>query len=141
MGSSGRRAARNPTRGGGIAPSLRVLVTQEAPPATAGGAFWLFWPQEVEQKEGLMRYYCDGFRPVECDSAKEAATIFATRQARREFGRTAYCRTLRLDSWTGNGVVTTFEAFVGRDLFQLTRNPSDRGTTTGHNVWLVVTTR
>jgi len=74
----------------------------------------------------------DGFRPVRADSAREAAEIFANRQAAREYGRTGFCRTMRLDCWTPNGRSHTFEAFIGRPV------PGDRGTTAGRNVWIYV---
>jgi hypothetical protein len=75
-------------------------------------------------------FTCDGFRPVQADSAAEAARIFAGRQARRDYGRRGYCRTMRLDCWTEDGRSHTFEAFIGYSV--------DRATTSGRNVWLYV---
>lgn len=80
----------------------------------------------------MPKFHADGFKPVEADSAQAAAEIFATRQARRDYGRPGYCRTLRLDSWTQDGRSHTFQAFVGRTM------RSDKHTTYGHNVWLYV---
>lgn len=77
-------------------------------------------------------FRADGFRDVQAGSAREAAEIFAGRQARRDYGRNGFCRTMRLDSWTENGKSHTFEAFIGRPV------PGERGTTSGHNVWLYV---
>jgi hypothetical protein len=78
-------------------------------------------------------YGCDGFKAVEADSPHGAAVAFANRKARREFGKRGYCRTARLDNWTENGHVFTFEAFIGYDV--------ERGTCSGHNIWLYVRPR
>ena len=59
-------------------------------------------------------------------SAKHAADILA----RREFGRRGFCRTIRLDSYTRDGTVQTYEAFIGRPV------RGEHGTTTGRNVWI-----
>lgn len=59
-------------------------------------------------------------------SAKHAADIIA----RREFGKRGFCRTIRLDSYTRDGSVHTYEAFIGRPV------RGERGTTTGRNVWI-----
>jgi len=83
-------------------------------------------------------YECDGFRAYEAKHAAGAADVFASRLARREYGKAGYVRTIRLDSWTQDGSIATFECFIGRPLYGLTRNESDRGTTTGHNVRLTV---
>jgi hypothetical protein len=80
----------------------------------------------------MAKFACDGFRPVEAESAREAAEIFATRQARRDYGRKGHCRTIRLDSWTENGKSHTFEAFIGKPV------PGDRSATSGRNVWVYV---
>jgi hypothetical protein len=73
----------------------------------------------------------EGFRDVQAESAREAAEIFATRQARREYGRNGHFRTMRLDIWTENGRSHTFEAFIGKPV------PGERATS-GHNVWIYV---
>jgi len=78
----------------------------------------------------MATYYSPGFRNVEAESPAEAARIFANRQARRDFGRRGYCRTLRLDCWTENHRSHTFEAFIGYDV--------DRNSCSGHNVWIYV---
>lgn len=78
-------------------------------------------------------YICHGFKPVEADSAKEAAETFANRQARREYGKRGHVRTKRLDSWSEDGTHHTYEFFIGRPV------PNDRNTTSGHNVWIHVT--
>jgi len=75
-------------------------------------------------------FYCPGHRRLVADSAREAAQVFAGREARREFGKRAYVRVLRLDSWTENGHSHTFEAFIGRDVA-----PNE---CSGRNVWIHV---
>lgn len=80
----------------------------------------------------MPRFTSDGLAPVQAKSAEEAAEIFANRLARREFGRRGYCRTLRLDSWTRDGTLHVFEAFIGKSL------PGDPFTTAGHNSWIRV---
>lgn len=81
----------------------------------------------------MAKFTCSGFRPVNADSASEAAEIIAQRLARREYGKRGHVRTQRLDSWSRNGTHHTFEAFIGRPV------PGDYGTTSGHNVWIHVT--
>jgi hypothetical protein len=78
----------------------------------------------------MTRWTCNSFRPVNANSAQEAATIFANRRARDEYGRKGYARTVRLDCWTEDRRDYTFEAFIGYSVGQ--------GTTSGHNVWLHV---
>jgi hypothetical protein len=76
------------------------------------------------------KYTCTGFRPVNAESAADAARIFATRQARRDYGSKGYCRSLRLDSWTRDGRSHTFETFIGRDV--------RGGACAGHDIWLFI---
>lgn len=71
-----------------------------------------------------------GYRAVEAESATEAARIFAGRQARRDFGRRGYVRTLRLDCWTEDRRSHTFEAFIGYNV--------ERDACAGRNVWIYV---
>lgn len=78
----------------------------------------------------MATYTADSFRNVEAENAREAALIFANRQARREFGKRGYCRSMRLDCWTEDGKSHTFEAFIGRDV--------ERGTCAGRNEWIYV---
>jgi hypothetical protein len=61
---------------------------------------------------------------------QEAAETFATREARKLFGRRGYCRTCTLGSWTQDGTAGEFSAFVG---YRTGRNE-----TTGRNVHLTV---
>jgi hypothetical protein len=80
----------------------------------------------------MPKFIASGFRAVTADSATESAQIFATRAARRAYGRRAYCRTLRLDSWTQDGRQHNYQAFIGRDV------PGQRGTTSGRDEWICV---
>jgi hypothetical protein len=79
----------------------------------------------------LATFRADGFRDVQAESAREAAEIFATRQARRDYGRNGHCRTIRLDSWTEGGKSHMFEAFIGRPV-------RGENATSGRNVWVYV---
>lgn len=81
----------------------------------------------------MPQFRADGHKPVVAGGATEAAAIFAAREARREYGRGGYCRTLRLDAWTENGLSHHYEAFIGRSV------PGDSATTSGRNVWIYVT--
>lgn len=77
-------------------------------------------------------FRADGFRDVQAESHREAARIFADRQARRDYGRNGFCRTLRADGRTFDGKMHTFEAFIGKPV------PGERSATRGHNVWIYV---
>ena len=80
----------------------------------------------------MPRFSADGFREVTADSAREAARVFATRLARKKYGRAGYCRTLRLDSWTEDSKNHTFQAFIGRAV------RGEPGATTGNDEWIFV---
>lgn len=80
----------------------------------------------------MPKFVASGFRAVAAADAHEAAKIFATRAARQAYGRRAYCRTLRLDSWTQDGRQHNYQAFIGRDV------PGQRGTTSGRDEWISV---
>ena len=75
-------------------------------------------------------FFCPGHRRITAEDAEAAARVFAGREARREYGRRAYVRVLRLDNWTENGRSHTFEAFIGRDVAQ--------NQCSGRNVWIHV---
>jgi hypothetical protein len=77
----------------------------------------------------MSTYTCTGFRPVEADSHREAAEIFAARIARKAYGRCGHCRAIRLDCRTEDGRSYTFEAFVGRPV-------RGENATAGANVWI-----
>ena len=82
-------------------------------------------------------YRSQGYTPIRStdphDTMTDAAKIFATRTARKEFGRSGYCRTLRMNSYSASGDSATFEAFIGKDLPRRCG-----GNCQGHNIWLTV---
>ncbi len=80
----------------------------------------------------MATFQCNGFHPVEADSPTAAALIFAGRLARRRYSKKGYCRTVRLDYSTENGLGHQFEAFIDKD------EPNESG---GLSVWLYVTER
>ncbi len=90
----------------------------------------------------MTTYHCDGFRPVSTgfedrdgrtvEDFQSAARVFAARQARREYGPNAYCRTIRLDTTSMDGTYANYEAFIGAAAHH------DRSSTAGHNVRLCV---
>jgi hypothetical protein len=55
-----------------------------------------------------------------------AAEVFANRAAREKFGRSGYCRTCALQSWSQDNTLGEFSAFIGYS--------TGRDETTGHNV-------
>lgn len=79
----------------------------------------------------MNRFTCQGFQPVTTRCARQAAHVFAARQARKDYGAKGYCRTLRLDCWTEDGRCHTFQAFIGRNV--------DQTTCSGRDIWLHVT--
>lgn len=78
----------------------------------------------------LTRYLSPGFRAVWAESMTDAAEVFATRAARRVYGRKGYARTLCLNSWTQDGRLGEYNSFVGYR--------SGLNETTGHNIHLTV---
>ncbi len=80
----------------------------------------------------MVTFQCDGFHPVEAESATAAARVFAGRLARRRYSNKGYCTTVRLDHSTENGLSHQFEAFIGK------YGPGESG---GLSVWLYVTER
>jgi hypothetical protein len=82
--------------------------------------------------DDLQKYTSPGFRAVLAEGPAAAARIFAAREARREMGRRAYVRTMRLDSWTKSGTTHTYECFIGRDV------RGGNGETVGRNCWVPV---
>ena len=94
---------------------------------------WRKWGSEIAE------YASGGFRNVSAESAGAAATIFAGRRARREFGRGGYVRNSRVNSWSRDGRSATVEACIGRDLYSATRCDRDRGTVIGRNVLITAT--
>jgi len=70
-------------------------------------------------------YHSNGFKSVKAESIAEAASIFAQRAARREFGPRGDVRTCNQGSYAQNGSCAEYSAFIGR-----TRGNE----TTGHNI-------
>ncbi len=58
-------------------------------------------------------YSTNGCRSVQAESMRVAAETFATRMARREFGRQGYARTCNLTSWSQDGSLGEYHAFIG----------------------------
>ena len=75
-------------------------------------------------------YRCDNHRMIEADTASQAASVFALRKARTQYGKTAQVGALRLDSYSSNGLVYNFDAFIGY--------PVGRNQTAGCNVRFTV---
>lgn len=80
----------------------------------------------------MHKHTSPGFRAVYSNSVREAAEIFATRAARKAYGRRGYTRVLNRVSWSQDGSVHEFEAFIGY-------SPRP-GETSGHNVRFTVST-
>ena len=77
---------------------------------------------------------CENHRPItETDDMKEAAEIIAGRKARAAFGRRGYARTCNLESWSQDGTIGEFNAFIGYS--------TGLHETTGHNVRFTLTRR
>lgn len=87
----------------------------------------------------VVKFTCGKHQPIrqgivighrEIIGASDAAFIFATREARGEYGRRGFCHHVRRDSWREDGSTVTFEAFIGV--------PWDCTGCQGHNIWLTV---
>jgi hypothetical protein len=61
----------------------------------------------------MSTYLSPGHKSIAADSMQEAAQIFADRKARKIFGKSGYCRTCLLGSWSQNGEMGEFSAFIG----------------------------
>jgi hypothetical protein len=62
----------------------------------------------------MNKYTCNGFKRVEAETMNEAAGIFASRAAKRHYGRSAYCRTCTQGSYSDGGGFAEYNAFIGR---------------------------
>ena len=69
-------------------------------------------------------------RPINADSAREAAEVFAGRLARRAYGRRGYARTLNCTAWSQDNTITEWQAFIG-----YRSGPSE---TTGSNEYFTI---
>lgn len=78
----------------------------------------------------MNRYRCPGFRTVRAESARDAAEVFAGREARRQYGARGYCRTCCPGAHTPDGRTQEFNCFIGY--------ATGMHETTGHNVTLTV---
>jgi len=58
-------------------------------------------------------YWSSGFRSVRAEGIEEAAKVFATRAARRYYGRRGYCRTLLVGSHSQDYSMIECSAFIG----------------------------
>lgn len=72
-------------------------------------------------------------RSVSAESFRDAAEIFASRLARRAYGRRAYARTLNCNGYCPAGTFTEWNAFVGYR--------SGQNETTGHNETFTVSVK
>lgn len=75
-------------------------------------------------------FHCNGFRSVRAAGIRDAAKVFAAREARRAFGRRGLVRILYVDCCVEDGSLAEFEAFIGY--------PSGHNQTTGRNVRFTV---
>ena len=73
-------------------------------------------------------------RPIRAESAADAAKLFADRLARREYGKTGYCRLIRLNGHAADGSWSAYEAFIG----YTPAGEHNSTATVGRNVWLTV---
>jgi hypothetical protein len=80
----------------------------------------------------MKTYKSDGFRPVQARCMADAARIFAGRLARRHHGKRGHVVTFHCDSWSENGRMGVYEAFVGHP-------GNQQGETIGGDVRIVVT--
>lgn len=61
----------------------------------------------------MQTYSATSFRSVQAESAEQAATIFALREARRQYGRGGYLVRVRCDFGEQGDRVMIFEATIG----------------------------
>lgn len=74
----------------------------------------------------MNKFTCHGFRPVEAETLKDAALVFAARAARKAFGRRGYVRTCVQQAYAADMSFAEYSAFVGYS--------TGRNETTGHNI-------
>ena len=58
-------------------------------------------------------FRCSGHRAVRALGIREAAKVFAAREARRAFGKRGLVRILYVDCCVEGGSLAEFEAFIG----------------------------
>jgi len=76
-------------------------------------------------------FHCSGHRSVRAPGIREAAKVFAAREARRAFGKRGLVRILYVDCCVEGGSLAEFEAFIG-----YASGPNE---TTGRSVRFTVT--
>jgi hypothetical protein len=59
-----------------------------------------------------MKYTSPGFRSVEASSMNAAAVIFAERAARKQYGKSGYCRTCTQVVHSTDGTFAEYSAFI-----------------------------
>lgn len=74
----------------------------------------------------MRKYTSNGFKSVTAETMKQAAEVFATRAARRKYGRAAYTSTCTMSGHTPDGQLAEFSAFIGYS--------TGRNETTGSNI-------
>ena len=84
----------------------------------------------------MKKYTTSGCQAVTAENMSEAAEIFAGRMARKKYGKTGYCRTCNLESWSQDQTLGEFNAFIG----YTPAGKHNRGTTVGGNIRFSVRT-
>jgi hypothetical protein len=78
----------------------------------------------------MNKYKTQGCNAVVAESMSEAAGLFSARIARKRYGKTGYCRTLNLESWSQDNTLGEYNAFVG----YTPAGKHNIGTTIGSNI-------
>jgi hypothetical protein len=78
----------------------------------------------------MNKYKTQGYNAVTAENMSEAAGFFADRMARKQCGKTGYCRTLNLESWSEDNTLGEYNAFVG----YAPAGKHNIGTTIGSNI-------
>ncbi len=77
------------------------------------------------------RFCCSGWNSVKAENIKAAATVFASRAARRVYGRRGEVRTCNIVASSQDGWRVECSAFIGKR--------SSGGETVGNNFTFIVT--
>jgi len=78
----------------------------------------------------MSKYMSNGFRATEAEDMGEAAQIFASRAARRKYGRTGYALRPTMQGHAQDMSFAEFSAFIGYS--------TGRNETTGNNIAFTV---
>lgn len=81
----------------------------------------------------MNKYKTTGLNAVTANRVTDAAQTLATRMAKKCYGPSGLCRLLTPNSWSQDGSIVEFSAFIGY------RTPGNPHCTTGHNVNFTVT--